>query len=483
VRKFDRLIILTASMGFFGYAGAQDYSAQIDVLQNEILKIKQEMNNDDKNRAYFKKGKGLSIKSNDGKYEFAIKGRIMWDMSGVLGGNSKADSSTECDNCSRADDIGTFGQEFRRLRFSIKGKMGDGWGFAFQPDFAETISDNSNTSGKGVDVKDALIYKSIKGIGKFSFGNVKSAGGFWENTSSNSLLFMERPMYNEAANLAHRAGIHFDTNGSTKPFHLKASFTAGNEGAWRQEQEDSDTIEERWNISGAAHYTWTKMNNYWPSLSLGKNHKLLIGGSWTFENHSDGNGRALEARANGVHTLGEKVLDADLIDIDDYMYGGPQFAYTNGPLFIAGEWYDISADRIDNSITNTQKYGNFQANGYSAFIHYFFNGNASVPISEKKGAIGGVKCKSQYGCTAAKLMFEGLHFAHGEESKASSTGTGVDGKVLHFGLNHYFNSNVRLMVDAARGIYLGGTGILTDPMGTSKTQTMTSVQARLHLKW
>ena len=28
------------------------------------------MNNDDKNRAYFKKGKGLSIKSNDGKFNF-----------------------------------------------------------------------------------------------------------------------------------------------------------------------------------------------------------------------------------------------------------------------------------------------------------------------------------------------------------------------------------------------------------------------------
>ena len=64
-------------------ANAQDYDAQIDALQNELLKIKQEMKSN-KSQAYFKKGKGLSIKSTDGKYEFQIKGRIMYD---VIGGN------------------------------------------------------------------------------------------------------------------------------------------------------------------------------------------------------------------------------------------------------------------------------------------------------------------------------------------------------------------------------------------------------------
>ena len=33
---------------------------------------------------------------------------------------------------------------------------------------------------------------------------------------------------------------------------------------------------------------------------------------------------------------------------------------------------------------------------------------------------------------------------------------GTHGKAVHIGLNHYFNSNVRLMVDATRGVYLGG---------------------------
>ena len=47
----------------FSNANAQDYSAQIDALQNEILKIKQKMAKiSGENKAYFKKGKGSVLK-------------------------------------------------------------------------------------------------------------------------------------------------------------------------------------------------------------------------------------------------------------------------------------------------------------------------------------------------------------------------------------------------------------------------------------
>ena len=41
---------------------SQDYDAHIEALQNELLKMKQEMSKSksDKSKAYFKKGKGLS---------------------------------------------------------------------------------------------------------------------------------------------------------------------------------------------------------------------------------------------------------------------------------------------------------------------------------------------------------------------------------------------------------------------------------------
>mgnify|MGYP001162828310 FL=1 len=464
----NKLLVTGAIMAVMGFSSqAVSTEAQIDALQNEILKIKQEMASD-KSKAYFKKGKGLSIKSSDGKYSFQIKGRLMYDFSAITAGNDTVD------NPSRADNIGTFGNEFRRARFSIKGEVGDGWGFAFQPDFAETVSDNvsGSTSGpKGVDVKDALIYKKIKGFGKLSIGNVKSAGGLWENTSSNSILFMERPMYNEAANLAHRAGIHYDTAGAFGkkfPLHLKATLGVGAEGAWRQEQEDSDTFEDNYVTSVAAHYTHV----------MGKKHYAMFGGSYTYENHSDLKGRSVEARAQGVHTLGEKILDTNLANIESYSYGGPQFAYSNGPLFTAGEYYYVNASRVTDSADDLKTYDDYNANGASIFAHYFLTGGAHVALKPAKGSISGVKCKARMGCTAAKVMFEFANFASDEASENAT-----DAKVIHFGINHYFNSNVRLMIDAARGLYQGGTGMSTDAKGTNVTHSMTSVQTRLHLKW
>ena len=72
-------------------------------------------------------------------------------------------------------------------------------------------------------------------------------------------------------------------------------------------------------------------------------------------------------------------------------------------------------------------------------------------------------------------MFEGLNFAQDELSL-----TGTDGKVLHWGINHYFNSNVRIMVDMARGIYNNGTGL--DSINGA-THNMTCLQNRINLKF
>lgn len=461
-----KLFILTAIASVMALSthakGAGEYDAQIDALQNELLKIKQEMNSD-KNKAYFKKGRGLSIKSVDGKYSFQIKGRAMFDLTQVGGFHEG--------QLGAADHYDGFGAEIRRIRFSIKVDTGDGWGFAFQPDFAETVTDdsasNSTTSAaKGVDVKDAYISKKIKGLGKFSFGNVKSAGGMYENTSSNSLLMMERPMYNEFANLAHRAGIHYDTGGAFgKNLHVKVSMTYGNEGAWRQEQEDGDGTETSWNHSVATHYT----------QNLGKKHQYLIGGSYTIERPLNDNARGVSFRQQGVHTLGEKIVDTTLSNIISYGYGGPQAIYTNGPFFASAEYYFISGDRKGNYST----YDDYAAQGGAIYAQYFVNGNANVKISGKKGVIGGVKCKSSTGCTAIKAMFESIDSRDGELSATATAGTHA--KVLHVGFNHYFTSNVRIMVDIARGLYLGGhTDWVRDQTGR---HTMTSAQTRLHLKF
>ena len=105
MKKFYcRLAALALSLGYLN-ANSQDYTAQIDALQNELLKMKQEMNKGTNNKAFFKKGKGLSIESSDGKYSFQIKGRAMYDISHI-------DGMTNDSSVGHANKFDSFGAEF-----------------------------------------------------------------------------------------------------------------------------------------------------------------------------------------------------------------------------------------------------------------------------------------------------------------------------------------------------------------------------------
>ena len=462
-----RLFISTAIASVMAMStdakAAGEYDAQIDALQNELLKIKQEMGSD-KSKAYFKKGKGLSIKSTDGKYSFQIKGRAMYDMGLITSNRFGALQGQD-----------SFGSEFRRLRFSIKANVGDGWGIAFQPDFAETVADNvggSSSGPKGVDVKDAIISKKLKGVGKISVGNQKAAAGMWENTSSNSLLFMERPMHNEAMNWGHRTGIGYDTAGAFGkkfPLHLKTTFFVGAEGAFRQEMEDAASTSEEWGSTTAVHYI----------TNLGKKHQAMLGFHYAYMDKAESNTHSLGVRANGLHMSGEKFLDGTISNIDSYTFYGPQAAYSMGPLYVAAEYQRASGNRIDGYTT----YDDYEGEGWSVFGHYFITGNANVKLNNKKGNIGGVKCKAAFGCTAVKVMYERVDMKDSELSEG-------DGYAIHAGVNHYFNSNVRLMVEFTRGIYFDGDDMAGSASTTSPTNytnadtaSLSSVQARLHLKF
>ena len=57
--------------------------------------------------------------------------------------------------------------------------------------------------------------------------------------------------------------------------------------------------------------------------------------------------RSVSFRQNGVHTLGEKIVDTSISNISSYHYGGPQFQYSNGKYYLATEYYWITGERRD----------------------------------------------------------------------------------------------------------------------------------------
>lgn len=481
MKKIYLGISAIASAAIFTSSNAQDYGAQIDALQNELLKMKQEMNSE-KGKAYFSKGKGLSIKSSDGKYKFAIKGRIMYDVGGVLDyENTAADGTT-----TELQEHG-LGTEFRRLRFSIKGEVGDGWGFAFQPDFADGSDD---TADRTVVFKDALIYKKIKGFGKITVGNQKVAAGLYENTSSNNLVFMERPMHNETMNFGHRAGISYDTSGALGDrFHLKATMFHGHEAAIEQNISDgndaSSAINESLGFGVATQYQVLKDKKY-QSL-FGQGLSGLVGFHYGYfdlsniDTDDDGTSQATapnvgrynanSARANGLHTLMDKPIDlGDETNLKNYHHFGPQFSLIVGQLFAQGE-YQVGQYEYSGPTSGADTEEDFDFHGGSISVAYALSGK--MKHSGKKGALGGLKCKSH--CFVPKYQWEFVDMT--DHDNVTGNRNGGSGQVHTFGFNHYFNSNVRLMAEYAYGDYASDN---SNGMRESNIQTL---QARLHLKY
>ena len=72
-----------------------------------------------------------------------------------------------------------------------------------------------------------------------------------------------------------------------------------------------------------------------------------------------------------------------------------------------------------------------------------------MKYSGKKGALGGLKCKSH--CFVPKYQWEFVDMT--DHDNVTGNRNGGSGQVHTFGFNHYFNSNVRLMAEYAYGDY------------------------------
>ncbi len=470
---------------FFNNVKAQNYDKQIDALQNELLKIKQEMNNGSgKSKAYFKKGKGLSIKSNDGKYSFQIKGRLMYDIAAIVDAEKTVNGVSSDYSSSASNDTEGFGSEFRRIRFTLKGEVGNGWGFAFQPDFGDSPDMGSDRS---VVFKDAHIYKKIKGFGKITIGNHKVAGGMYENTSSNALVFNERPMHNELMNFGNRTGIGYDTNGVFgNTFHGRASLFSGTESAFEQGinmGDASSTSHELYGSSVAGQYTFIDE----------KEMKAMIGFHYGYLNlrgeASTTGYDTASAYINGVHTILDKAIDLGNWDtttpnLESFQFYGPQALFLYKNFLLMGE-YQKGFYELEKVTGNAQE-EDYDIHGWSIGGLWTISGE-QMKYSGKKGKIGGLKCKRH--CTQLKFQYQYAD-AVDRPSKAGVTGPfrddGGQGRVYKGGINHYFNSNVRIMLEYAYGDYSYDDAIAEDTtngFGENGSSEVSTVEARLHLKW
>ena len=115
---------------------------------------------------------GLTIKTDDGRFEAKLGGRIHFDA------NLFVDD----------DDLGSPGETsstfFRRTRLTMEGKL-YGWKYKFEEDFA-------GTGGTAAGIREMWLGTSLGGA-NLRIGQAKPYRGMEELTSSNEVVFMERP--------------------------------------------------------------------------------------------------------------------------------------------------------------------------------------------------------------------------------------------------------------------------------------------------
>lgn len=113
---------------------------------------------------------GITIKTDDGRFEAKIGGRIHFDA------NLFVDDD---DLAAPGETSSTF---FRRARITLEGKM-YGWKYKFEEDFT-----GAGTSG----IREMWLGTSLGGA-NLRIGQAKPYRGMEELTSSNEVVFMERP--------------------------------------------------------------------------------------------------------------------------------------------------------------------------------------------------------------------------------------------------------------------------------------------------
>ena len=146
----------------------------------------------------------------------------------------------------------------------------------------------------------------------------------------------------------------------------------------------------------------------------------------------------------------------------------------NSALLFQAE-YQIGKYTFDPANSGLGTRDDLLIHGASGSLSYAITGK--YKHSGKKGVIGGLKCKRH--CFVPKYQIEYIDandYDNVGTGVGSRNGGGGAGMVHTFGFNHYFNSNVRAMVEYAHGDY-----DYDNARGTPSE--IDTIQARLHLKW
>lgn len=343
-----------------------------------------------------------------------------------LGGKLHVDAGRVDDGTTTQDD-----GKLRRLRLSASGK----WGKDVRTELEYDLTGSTST------LKDAYVeYRGIPNT-QVRVGNMKSAAGLENMTSSNDTLFMERALP-EALLPGYATGIQVSQY--RDDWSVAAGVAGGTPTALG---EMGKVLDEQELIYARA--TRLLVNN--------KGNVLHVGASLS---STDPHQQTTRFSARPESAFADQLLDTGKIkNASRYGTQGVDVAWAKGPLLLQGEYVHTTVERDARPDVNL--HGGYVAAAYTVTGEkrdYKSSDAQFEAINPKKGR----------GALELVARVSELDLESGNISGGKARGQSV-------GANYYYNDKVRLMVDYSR--------VAASPDKAGDDVTDTIVQARLQVSF
>lgn len=346
---------------------------------------------------------GLTIKSDDGRFEATVGGRIHFD--GAL-------LNTDSNQTATNENSGFY---FRRVFITLKGKA---YGWSYQID-----EDISGTASPGAGFNDVWLAKSF-GDNTVYFGQHKPWRSLDEMASNNDVVFLER-------NVLSANGL-FGGRDYTEGVYYKYAAN----GLWAGASGYSQTKVSKGNTEGTGgnvRIAYAPINEEGKVVHVGATYSVdqfdLVASNPGYGSPTAGYSTSYSKSGASYNVFGfagnagaAKTAKADTVTIEAMGIVGP--------VFLQGE-YGKTKFKRDGDTNDSQS-----ADAYSVTASWYVTGESKV-YKAGDASYGAAKPKGVDGAVELAIRYDGI--------KNKDTDAKVS--ALTVGANYYVNPNVRFMLD------------------------------------
>lgn len=392
---------------------------------------------------------GLTVKTDDGRFEFKLGGRLHIDAYDFL------DCKVNSADCAAGSTVN--GMFLRRGYLTMTGKL-YGWKFKWEIDPSNpAATTNTATTGPVATASAATMWREAwvstdVGAGELVIGQFKPYRSMEELTSSNEILIMERP-YSSASSLY---------GGGTRQYQMgvgyKLPFELGVSGMWATDvhtlhaigQPASEGIGYASRLTvlpveqdgfithvGVSYNVDDSQNGFQGSSTAGTSATGL---------YQIGPGTTTIAGRNSTNQVTSPTVSSGTLGAS--ASGGSQSTYaaelasTFGPGFVQAEYAKSTVDQI--APLDSQDVVTYYVQGS------FFLTGETKPYKKDRGTFGSPKPFNSYGAWELVARYDTIK---NDDKLATSATYNAQPEIVQItvGVNWYVNPNVRFMLNYSMG--------------------------------